>query len=58
MCVKITDRSKEGDGANVAIKSGNIQQPFIKLNITSRQGKGYHLSVEIRGIDPSKPDCR
>lgn len=57
-CVKITDRSTEGDGADVAIKSGNIQQPYIKLNITSRQGKGYHLSVEIRGIDPSKPDCR
>jgi hypothetical protein len=55
--VKITDRSEEGDGAGVEIKSGNIEQPFIKLNITSRQGKGYHLSVEIRGIDPSKPDC-
>ncbi|PNF25226.1 hypothetical protein B7P43_G13878 [Cryptotermes secundus] len=56
-CVKIKDCSREGDGADVSIKSGDIQQPSIKLNITSRQGKGYHLSVEIRGIDPSKPDC-
>lgn len=57
-CVKITDRSQKGEGADVAIKSGGVQQPYIKLNITSSQGKGYHLSVEIRGIDPSKPDCR
>jgi hypothetical protein len=57
-CVKVTDRSMERHGADVAIKSGSIHQPYIKLNITSRQGRGYHLSVEIRGIDPSKPDCR
>jgi hypothetical protein len=57
-CVKVTDRSEERHGADVVIKSGNIHQPYIKLNITSRRGRGYHLSVEIRGIDPSKPDCR
>jgi len=56
-CVTVTDRSSEGEGANVTVKSGALGQPYIKLNITSHQGKGYHLSLEIRGVDPKKPDC-
>jgi hypothetical protein len=57
-CVKLTDCSGRGDGAIVAVKSGNIQQPYIRLNITSHPGKGYRLCVEIRGVDPSRPDCK
>lgn len=57
-CVRVTDRSEGGEGANVTVKSGDVQQPFIKLNITSHQGKGYHLFLEIRGLDPKNPDCK
>lgn len=56
-CVAITDRSDNGDGANVQIKSGAIGQPFLKLNITSNPNKGYNLFLEIRGVDPSRTDC-
>lgn len=56
-CVRVTDRSEEGEGANVTVRSGDVQQSFIKLNITSHQGKGYHLFLEIRGVDPNSPDC-
>lgn len=57
-CVRVTDRSETGEGAQVTVKSGGVQQPHVTLNITSRQGKGYHLFLEIRGVDPSAPDCK
>jgi hypothetical protein len=57
-CVKITDRSSTGEGAIVTIKSGDVELPYIKLNITSHRGKGYNLFLEIRGVDPSKPECK
>jgi hypothetical protein len=57
-CVKVTDCSRARDGAIVKIKSGDIGQPYIKLNITSNPGKGYDLCVEMRGVNPQKPDCK
>lgn len=57
-CVKVTDCSRTGNGAKVVIKSGNIAEPYIRLNITSHPGKGYRLCVEIRGINPARPDCK
>jgi hypothetical protein len=57
-CVKVTDCSPTRDGAIVAIKSGNIGEPFIRLNITSHPGKGYRLRVEIRGINRLDPECK
>jgi hypothetical protein len=57
-CVKVTDCSHARDGANVDVISGNIGQPYIRLNITSHPGKGYNLCVEMRGVNPLRPNCR
>ena len=56
-CVKIIDRSDNGDGANVSKNLGGVGDPYLKLNITSNPDKGYRLFLEIRGKDPSNPNC-